>query len=162
MDRTLETYIIANKEKLYRLAYSYVRNQEDALDVVQESIYKALSHQHTMENPAAVKTWMYRIVVHTALDFIRKNKKISYLTDEMIENRSAKEDAHENFDLSKAMQQLSPKHRTVIILRFFEDMKLDDIAQVLDENVNTVKTRLYKALKLLKIQLDDVQEEVRQ
>ena len=160
MNRILEAYVVENKDKLYRLAYSYVRNQEDALDVVQESIYKALANEHKIENPAAVRTWMYRIVVHTALDFIRKSKKVSYLSDEMIENRGAKEDNYENFDLTKAMQQLPDKHRTVVILRFFEDMKLEDIAKVLDENINTVKTRLYKALKMLRIELDDVQEEV--
>ena len=65
------------------------------------------------------------------------------------------EDKYEELDLKKALNRLEPENRTVIILRYFEDMKIEDIALVVDENVNTVKTRLYRSLKKLRIQLDD-------
>jgi RNA polymerase sigma-70 factor (ECF subfamily) len=141
------------------LAFSYVRNQEDALDVVQESIYKALVSIGGLKNPDAVRTWLYRIIVHTALDYMRKRSRLTYVPEEIIDLNPAKEDSLEEFDLTQAMAGLPDKHRAVIILRFFEDMKLEDIAQVLDENVNTFKTRLYKALKLLRVELEEREEE---
>ena len=68
---------------------------------------------------------------------------------------AAAEDKYEELDLKKALNRLEPENRTVIILRYFEDMKIEDIALVVDENVNTVKARLYRSLKKLRIQLDD-------
>ena len=58
-------------------------------------------------------------------------------------------------DLRRALEQLEPLDRTVIVLRFFEGLQLNQIAQVLDENLNTVKSRLYRSLKKLKLSLTD-------
>ena len=58
-------------------------------------------------------------------------------------------------DLYNAVQRLEPKLRTVVILRFFEDMKLEDIASITGDPLSTVKSRLYKALKLLKVDLQE-------
>jgi RNA polymerase sigma-70 factor (ECF subfamily) len=66
----ITTLILQNKDSFYRLAYSYVRNQEDALDIVQDSIHKALKNQHQLKNAYTVKSWFYRIVVTTSLDFL--------------------------------------------------------------------------------------------
>ena len=57
-----------------------------------------------------------------------------------------------------SLKKLEPNERAVIILRFFEDLKLSDIARVLEENESTVKSRLYRALKVLKVELDDFRE----
>ncbi len=65
------------------------------------------------------------------------------------------EDQYRNFDLETAMEKLPNAYKTIIVLRFFEDLKISDIAEVLGENVNTVKTRLYKGLELLKIEMKE-------
>ena len=93
-----------------------------------------------------------RIVVNTSLDLLRNQIK-EQPAEELPE--AAAEDKYEELDLKKALNRLEPENRTVIILRYFEDMKIEDIALVVDENVNTVKTRLYRSLKKLRIQLDD-------
>ena len=67
-------YILANQDKFYRLAYSYVRNQDDALDIVQNSVCKALEHYETLRNEHAIKTWFYRILVNESLLFLKKEK----------------------------------------------------------------------------------------
>lgn len=64
-----EQILIDNYEKYYRLAYSYTRTQEDALDVVQESAYKAIRDCNKVENPNYISTWIYRIVVNTSIDY---------------------------------------------------------------------------------------------
>ena len=61
-------------------------------------------------------------------------------------------------DLQKALDESPEKYKTIVILRYFEDMKISEIAQVLDENTNTIKTRLYKALDKLKLKLRDDEE----
>ena len=72
----------------------------------------------------------------------------------------ADEDSYENFDLHKALNDLTPIYRNIIILRYFEDLKIKEVADVLGENINTVKTRLYRALEILRIKMDDDMEAV--
>lgn len=143
-------------ESLYRLAFSYVQTEADAMDVVQESACKALEAYKKIQSKDYIKTWLYRIVINTSIDTLRKRKKESvgienYMLDETI---AISEDAYTNLELMDLFNLLNEKDRTVVILRFFEDMKLDDISTITSESVNTVKTRLYRALKLLKIQYE--------
>lgn len=146
------TCITDHKEDFYRLAFSYVKNQEDALDIVQESIQKALISIEAIKEPRSIKSWFYKIVVRTAIDFLRKQKKVAIVDDQTLEFLShGKEDAYENMDLHKALDELPIQYKTVIVLRFFEDLKFEEIAEIIEENINTVKTRLYRGLKLLRI-----------
>lgn len=147
-------YILKNYHSFYRLAYSYVRNEEDSLDIVQESIVKALSSLNKLESIEHVKTWFYRIVVNTSIDFLRKRKKLELLNDEdLILNLPSSDNDFINLDLEQILEALPPSYRIVVVLRYFEDLKLDDIALILNENVSTVKTRLYTALKKLRLEM---------
>lgn len=161
LEKLLSDVVIKNKENYYRLAYSYVKNVDDALDIVQESIYKAISSIDSLKNPKYIKTWLYRIVVNTSLDFLRKHKRVDVVEQEILERCiPGDEDDYENIDLHRALDELSPNYRTIIVLRYFEDLKIEEVADVLNENVNTVKTRLYRALKMLRIKMDDDLEEI--
>ena len=77
---------------------------------------------------------------------------------ESITLEQGKEDAYENVDLQKAIESLEKEDRTVVILRYYEDMKLEDIAKILNENLSTVKSRLYRSMKKLKLQLEPYDE----
>lgn len=75
---------------------------------------------------------------------------------EMIETYSlGAEDTYTDIDLKLTLESLPDKYKSVIILRYFEDMKIEEVAAVLDENVNTIKTRLYQAHQLLRITMND-------
>jgi RNA polymerase sigma-70 factor (ECF subfamily) len=151
----LENYILQNKESHYRLAYSYVKNKDDALDIVQESILKALNSVDSLANAEYIKTWFYRILVNTSLDLLRKKGKLSYVEDIVLDlNAEAKDDIYENLDLQTAMDNLPHNYRMILSLRYFEDLKLEEIAAILGENLNTVKTRLYAGLKRLRIEME--------
>lgn len=153
----IKKFIVDNQDSYYRLAYSYVHNKEDSLDIIQESICKALSSSTTLENSEAVKSWFYRIVVNTSLDLIRKNKHYAYVEDDDFEIAGlSMEDQYANIDLEQAIDKLPTLHKTVVILRYFEDMKIEDIARVTGENTNTTKTRLYAALKKLRLDLEEL------
>ena len=146
-----EKILIDQYERFYRLAYSYVHNEADALDVVQESACKAITQCKNLKDTEKLLPWLCRIVVNTSLDLPRSQVK-EQPTEELPETATV--DKYEEFDLKEALNRLEPKNCTIIILRYFEDMKIEDIALVVDENVNTVKARLYRSLKKLRVQLD--------
>lgn len=146
-----EKILIDQYERFYRLAYSYVHNEADALDVVQESACKAITQCKNLKDTEKLLPWLCRIVVNTSLDLLRSQVK-EQPAEELPETATV--DKYEEFDLKEALNRLEPKNCTIIILRYFEDMKIEDIALVVDENVNTVKARLYRSLKKLRVQLD--------
>lgn len=150
----LKLYITNNLDKLYRLAFSYAKNEHDAEDIVNESVKRALDTIYQLEKEEFLGTWMYRIVINTASSYMKMKSKLIYI-DEVIENTLVKEDKYQDTDLYNMVMKLDSKYRIVIVLRFYEDMAIDKIAEVLNENISTVKTRLYKALKLLKIEMNE-------
>ncbi len=147
IQKKVEETVLSSYEAMYRLAYTYVRNEADALDIVQESVYKAIKNASGVKMETHIKTWLWRIVMNTALDFIRKNKR--EIAVESFDE-TGKEDCYQDFDTLQALQVLTQQEKTVVALRFFEDLKLNEIAAVLGENANTVKTILYRSLKKLK------------
>ncbi len=148
----VEDLILSSYESMYRLAYSYVRNEDDAMDIVQESVYKAIKGAPSLKEPEHLKTWLWRIVINTALDFIRKHQ-YECTCEEIAE--PAVEDSYSDFDTMEALKILDERERAVIILRFFEDRKIQDIAKILNLNTNTIKTILYRSLKKLKRKLSE-------
>ena len=151
----VEKYIIDNKDSFYRIAYSYTKNEEDALDVVQEAMYKALYSVENIKEVNYIKTWFYKILVRTSIDFIRKNRKYNNMTDIDLIDETGEYDKYTDLDLRRALEDLPIEYKSIIILRFFEDLKIEEVAIILDENVNTVKTRLYTALKKLKLKIEE-------
>lgn len=148
----VEELILSSYESMYRLAYSYVRNEEDAMDIVQESAYKAIKGAAAVHQPKYLKTWLWRIVINTSIDFIRKNQN-EVCCEELAE--PAAEDHYTDFDTIEALDVLDERERAVIVLRFFEDRKIQDIAAILNMNTNTIKSILYRSLKKLKIKLTE-------
>lgn len=150
------TIIEEKKESLYRLAYSYVKNRHDALDIFQEAVYKAYISIHKLKKPETFNAWIKRIVVNTAIDYLRKTKKIVYIEKEYEASSDEMSHAEEVMDLKKALDELDPKSKTIITLRFFEDLPLKEIAEILEMPLSTVKTNLYRSLDKLKINLEEV------
>lgn len=148
----VEEEIVKSYESFYRLAFTYVRNKEDALDIVQESICKALKNAYKIKQEDYIKTWISRIVIHTAFDYLKKQNKECSI-DEIIEE--GKEDNDTNLDLYQALDKLKDKEKTVILLKYFEGYKLEEIAEILQENTNTIKSMLYRSIKKLKLQIGE-------
>lgn len=146
----LVDHILNGQTDFYRLAMSYVKNRDAALDVVQEAIVKALSKVDTVREPAYLKTWFYRILINEAMNHFRRNRNLVSLEEVMADRAAEPRDPGERLDLYDAIDRLSFPEQTVIKLRYFEDMKLEEIAQATGTNLNTVKSRLYKAIRKLK------------
>lgn len=152
LEEQIKQNIVDNYDRYYRLAFTYVRNEQDALDVVQEGAYKAILYGNSLRKPEYMSTWIYRIMINEALAFIKKRPATAEL-EEGIEH--GREDTYESIDMKRAIDSLGEPEATIIRLRFFEDLKIDQIAEILKENVNTIKTKLYRSLKKLKLELSE-------
>ena len=150
----LVDYITAGQADFYRLAYSYVKNRDAALDVVQESIVKALTKIDSLREPAYLRTWFYRILLNESMNYFRRNQRLLSLEDAVWDRGTEDPDPAERLDLHAAIEALSDAEQAVVRLRFFEDLKLEDIADILGDNLNTVKARLYRSLKKLRLNLE--------
>lgn len=142
-------FIYENQAALYRLAFAYTRSREAALDIVQDTVVQALTHATSLRSAEAVKPWVYRILVNESLAYLRRNKRF-LLVEELPEREAEDADVGERLDVYRAVSRLEPKLRTVVMLRFYEDMKLEDIARITGTKLSTVKSRLYTALGRLR------------
>lgn len=136
------------------MAYAYVKNREDALDIVHDAIVKALQKVHQVKSPMYLETWFCRILINQSLSFVRSRKNTLNL--EEVKPISREEDWTGRVSLYDAIDRLPPKLKTVILLRFFEDMKFEEIARITAQKESTAKAQVYKALQLLKLDMEDV------
>lgn len=153
MQRRVEEAVLDSYESMYRIAMTYVRNEEDALDIVQDSVYKAIRNAGQVKNERYIQTWICKIVINTSMDFLRKNKREIPVEEFYENNEQGQEDSYQDMDTMKALDSLSDKERTIVILRFFEDKKLEEIAIIMNTNVNTIKSILYRSLKKLRMEM---------
>lgn len=152
-EKKVKDYIVNNQEGFYKVAYSYVKNQDDALDIVHDSICKALSKLDSLKDEEAIKPWFYKILINSSIDYIRKNSKYVTLEEESLFDEYNSNDTYTDIDLQRALEKLPEEYRVIIVLRYFEDMKINEIANVLSQNTNTIKTKLYTGLRRLKIKI---------
>lgn len=148
-------YILENQNRFYRLAYSYTKNQEDALDAVQNAVCKALEAFEHIRNTGAIKTWFYRILINECLQIIQKRKKDAFCADLEEADGMYYEKAYDQESVEEELDKLEPDVQAIIKLRFFEEMSLKEISGITGYNLSTVKTKLYRGLKLLK---ENIQE----
>lgn len=144
-------YILENQDRFYRLAYSYTKHREDALDAVQSAVCKALEAHENIRNVAAIKTWFYRILINECLTVLKKRNKV-VLNAEVAEQEAVyyEKGYEQGGDIEKELEKLEMDVQGIIKLRFFEEMSLKEISSITGLNLNTVKTKLYRGLKLLK------------
>ncbi|MFJ7733180.1 sigma-70 family RNA polymerase sigma factor [Lysinibacillus sp. NPDC097231] len=137
------------KVKLYKMAYIYMKNENDALDVVQETIARAYANIHTVKEEQYFATWLMRILINTALEMLRKNQKIIPLLEQQPEQEQISTN-DEKLDLLQAIEQLEEKYKTVILLRYYRDLQIKEIADLLGCPEGTVKTNVHRGIQQLK------------
>lgn len=148
---SFEKLIKNEQEKLYRVAYSYVRNEQDALDVVQESIIKGYKSFHKLQNTQYFSTWITRILINTAIDFLRRSKDVIMLEPDWIDTGLSEENAViMAMDFEQVFDSLKPQQRTLLLLRFYHGYSISEIADILDKPKGTVKSQLHRTLYQVK------------
>ena len=131
----LTAFLVENQARFYRLAYSYLKDREEALDAVQTAVCRALEKQDSLHEPEALRTWFYRILVNTCTDLLRQRKRVTFVPPDALE----------------------PEIQTIVKLRFYEELSLKEISAVTGWNLSTVKTRLYTGLKKLRVSMEGVE-----
>ena len=136
------------KEKLYRVAFVYLKNEHDALDCVHDGIVKAIKSLETLKEPQHFNTWIARIIVNVCKDYIKKNSKVVLVDINDYENNLISDDNKSdiNDDIKSALNKLSEKERDLIVMRYLEDKSLKDIVANTNLPLGTVKSRLNRTL----------------
>lgn len=140
-----------HEEDIYRMAFIYVKNQEDALDVVQEVAYRAFKNIKTLQKPEFFKTWLMKITMNTAINLLKKNNKTVSLDQELIEKITEEnEDLPLTLTLHDLIENLLTEEKSVVLLRFYKNYTFKEIAELLDIPLSTAKSVLYRALHKLR------------
>jgi len=129
----------------------YVKNGNDAMDILQESILKAYKNLTTVKDNSLLDRWLKRIVVNCSIDYIKRSLKIVYIDDIQTTAGIHKDKNYE--DLYEAVDTLSPDLRTIIILKYFQGYTIEEVGEILEISISQVKNKLHKALKLLRLEI---------
>ncbi len=149
-------YILDDQDRFYRVAYSYTRHQEDALDAVQSAVCKALEAHERIKNADAIRTWFYKILINECLTVLKKRGRVVLTADTAKQEEAYYEKGYEQGgDIEQELEKLAMDVKVIIKIRFFEEMSLKEISSITGYNLNTVKSKLYRGLKLLK---ENIQE----
>lgn len=136
-----------NKTKLYKVAKSYLGNEEDVADAMQDTVLSAYEHIQELKNASYFKTWITRILINHCKDLLRQHKRCM-VSDEIMQTiHTAPEDDREFYTL---IGELPEDYRMIFLLYYGEEFHTSEIAQILDINENTVKSRLRRGREKLK------------
>ena len=155
-DNAFYELISERKAQLYKTAFAYVKNKEEALDIVSETVYKAYISIKKLKEPSLFNTWLTRILINTSLDSMNKSSKVvSFEENVSADTLLISKDDEQIMDLKAAVDKLQGEYKTIVILKYFQDMTLVEIAKILQCPLGTVKTRLHKALGVLRLDLKE-------
>ncbi|EPB8192859.1 sigma-70 family RNA polymerase sigma factor [Clostridium perfringens] len=139
-----------NKEYLYKMAFLYVKDEQDALEVIHETVYRAFLNIEKLKKAKFFNTWITRILINVSIDFLKKKGKNEILDESTpIRKERCEISTEEKLDLYNAIDLLNDNYKTVIIMMYFNDMKIKDISRVMEIPENTVKTYLRRAKQAL-------------
>lgn len=161
--RAWEKLVRENESLVYHIAYRMMQNEEEAKDISQEIFIKVYRNLQKFDEKSAFSTWIYRIAVNTCIDALRKKKgkeTVSWeeQTQQQKENSTEAPETPEEIYLKKEkqiqimnlMQNLSPEHKAVLLMRDMEDMTYGEIAECLSVSLGTVKSRIARAREQFK------------
>ena len=135
------------KTALYKVAKSYLGSEDDIADVMQDTVLAAYEHIKELKNASYFKTWLTRILINQCKDFLRQQKK--YVVSDKIAETSY-EMPENNREFYELIKELPEDYRMIFLLYYGEGFKTNEIAQILDVNENTVKSRLRRGKDRLK------------
>ena len=128
---------------MYKVARSILKNDDDVADAIQDTILNCFEKIHTLKRPEYFKTWLIRILINECDQILRHYRKVSpqeELPEEPRQDRSLAE-----FEFKEMLGQVDEKYRVILVLYYEQGFKISEIAELLELNENTVKTRLARA-----------------
>ncbi|MFX3673455.1 MAG: sigma-70 family RNA polymerase sigma factor [Paenisporosarcina sp.] len=149
-------------EELMRLAYTYVRNQHATEDIVQDVFMRAYEKRDDFRGQSTYRTYLYRMTINRCYDYLRswylKNASLSDKITSIFQSRNSTEGEviinDERHTIGKEVFELAIKYREVLVLYYYKELSIEEIATLLKCSSNTIKTRLRRAREKLKVQLE--------
>lgn len=170
-----EELVARHRDKIYARACSMMRNEDDALDLSQEAWVKSWQRLHQFNGQSGFATWVTRIVINLCLDQLRRRKRQRAESIEELDEESGGVERHmpvvtanptERLErgelrqrIDRALNQLSPEHRTALVLHEFEEMEYKDIAKTMECSIGTVMSRLFYARRKMAALLSNLDTE---
>lgn len=160
------------RERLYSVVYNMTSNREDTSDLTQEVFVKAFRSIHKFQMKSSFFTWIYRIAINTTTNFLKKNRARRFFSFDLMDEEGFSDEFRDEVSshdtasrqsflkelqekLNEALQMLSIKHRTVVILHEIEGLPLTEIATIIRSSEGTVRSRLHYAKKELQQHLKE-------
>ena len=141
--------IMTNKESLYRVAKSILRNDDDCADAIEEAIVKGFENLRSLKKDEFAKTWLIRILLNECYSIYRFKQKYA---DDLPEQSHASDDYS---DLHEALYKLNDKQRLAVSLHYLDGYSIREVARILKTSEAAVKMNLSRARKLLKGYLEE-------
>lgn len=152
-DELVERY----EARIYNLALRVTGNRADALDAAQSTFLKAYLNLHRFDVARPFFSWIYRIGMNESLDAVRERRRFVELDPEWASAAASPEQesaAHEaGHEIQAAVQELPPEQRAVIVLRHFHGLSYQEMSEIVDVPVKTIKSRLFEARSTLRDRL---------
>jgi RNA polymerase sigma-70 factor (ECF subfamily) len=136
-----------HERRVYNLAYRMLGGPEDARDATQDAFLSCFRHLPTFRGESAFSTWLHRIAVNACYDLVRRRKPAASLESDLVEPPSTGDHADRAAaaaDVQRALLQVPPEFRIVLVLHELQDLPLDEIAEALEVPLGTVKSRLHR------------------
>ena len=138
-------------KELYNIAYGYTRNRDDSIDIMQNAYVVLLESNKKFESNEHIKYFLIRVTINESLDLLKSaSKKRVIKNNDVVVNFPETKKEELQYDLSEIVNALPEKYKTIIILHYYDDMKLKDISSVLKISEAAVKKRLERARNLIK------------
>ena len=129
---------------LYRMAFTYMKNEQDSLDVMQELIYKALKKMHTVLQHEYARTWLVRVLINCCKDHLRKRQPTVPIEEHHLSEWVIYS------DMERLLEHLSLSEQQLIYMKYFQQLKNKEIAELNQIPEGTVKSKLHHILKKLR------------
>lgn len=136
------------KADIYRIAFSFVKEEQLAIDVVQEVTYRAYRNIHSLKEPAYVKTWLIRIAMNYSRDLLRKMEREIIINDPDIFGKY--EEDFTAFEVEELLEKMEAEAKEWLILKYVYDATFKEMASLFDLPESTVKTRIYRYVEMMK------------
>lgn len=134
------------KLKLYKTGMSILKNDDDVCDALQETLLSIYQNLNRLEHLEFFQTWAIRILINKCYDIMRKNKKVTYLNEKMqVEENTYYELYRNGSQLEQVLNKIDEDLKLVVVLFYYDDLKVNEIAELLNIPEGTVKSRLSRA-----------------
>ena len=146
----------AYKDTVYNVAYTYVHNRSDALDISQDVFIKYLNSDEVFNDDNHEKYWLIRVTINTSKNYVTSSwKKKVVLDSDYIDRTSQSDENEEKINYFEVIMRLPSKYKDVITLYYYEDLKVEEIADILKETPSCVRKRLERGREKIKKEIEN-------